>query len=105
VYRRHNAGKNDMAILSGMKKWRQKSSCATIFGNTEVKKNPAAYRASPLPQIALHGYWNSNLRQASYHSQSQPWEQQSCAGLKPSVCLFQTESIKSNKNKTKYESK
>jgi hypothetical protein len=32
-----------------MKKWRQKSSCAAIFGNTEVKKKS-------LPQIALHRY-------------------------------------------------
>jgi hypothetical protein len=35
--RRENAGGNDVAIFSGMKKWRQKSGCAAIFGNTEVK--------------------------------------------------------------------
>jgi hypothetical protein len=35
--RRDNAGGNDVAIFSGMKKWRQKSRCAAIIGNTEVK--------------------------------------------------------------------
>jgi hypothetical protein len=35
--RRDNAGGNDVAILSGMKKWRQKLGCAASFGNTEVK--------------------------------------------------------------------
>jgi hypothetical protein len=39
VYRRDNTGGNDVAIFSGMKKWRQKSGCAAIFGNTEVKNH------------------------------------------------------------------
>jgi hypothetical protein len=43
TYRRDNAGGNDVAIFSGMKKWRQKSSCAVIFGNAGKKS---------LPQIA-----------------------------------------------------
>jgi hypothetical protein len=37
AYCRDNAGGNDLAIFSEMKKWRQKSGCAAIFGLTEVK--------------------------------------------------------------------
>jgi hypothetical protein len=60
--RRDNAGGNDVAIFSGMKKLRQKSRCAVIIGNTEVNI-AAAYRASPLLQIALHRNWNSNFKE------------------------------------------
>jgi hypothetical protein len=31
--RRNSAGGNGVAILSGMKKWRQKSGCAVSFEN------------------------------------------------------------------------
>jgi hypothetical protein len=44
IAKRHdNAGNNDVAIIDGMKKWRQKSWCAARFGNIEVNKS--------LPQI------------------------------------------------------
>jgi hypothetical protein len=56
--RRDNAGGNDVVILSGMKKWRQKSGFAASFGNTEVKNNcrklritAAANRAASLLEI------------------------------------------------------
>jgi hypothetical protein len=49
VYRLDNAGGNDMAIISGMKKWCQKSSCAAIFENTEVKNR---YRKSRISVAA-----------------------------------------------------
>jgi hypothetical protein len=55
AYRRDNAGGNDVAIFSGMKKWHQKSSYAAIFGNTEAKNrcrklhiSAAANRAASL---------------------------------------------------------
>jgi hypothetical protein len=34
-----SAGGNDVAILSRIKKWRQKAGCAVSFGNTEVKNS------------------------------------------------------------------
>jgi hypothetical protein len=51
-----------MAIISGMKKRRQKLSCAPSFGNTETKSIATANSTSRLPQIALHHYWKANLK-------------------------------------------
>jgi hypothetical protein len=42
-----------------MEKMASEISCVASFGNTAVKI--ATNRASPLPQITLHRYWNANF--------------------------------------------
>jgi hypothetical protein len=51
--RRDNAGGNDVAILSRIKKWRQKLGCAASFGNTEVKNRCRQLRCIAFENITL----------------------------------------------------
>jgi hypothetical protein len=57
--RRENAGGNYLAVFSRMEKLYQKSGCAAVFGNTEVKKSLPHISVA---KIALHRYWKSNLK-------------------------------------------